>query len=943
MKSDLTCPVEVVSVRIRQETPAQDGGEKTPLLCVIEFFNLSEKVIDSIQMNIICYDAQDARIGGRLVRAIARSEGRARFSGAFAPDRVEGVARVDASVEKVWFQDGVVWRREERNVREYTPNTLPEGRELDRLRAVAGPDAAGYAREDDIVWMCVCGRANPTSDDHCRRCQRAREAVLREYSFAAIDATVGRRERELERQTMDTLRRSSEETARQMTEQQQRARKRRRRVTAAVALLAVVAVALAALRWGVPAAACLWAQRELEGGQAADAKALYEWVDSYWSGFMAAGERARDAERTIIEGLMDVGTDETLQQAAERASALETEDAPQLYEQAVLARVSLAEEAGDVAQAELLLSTLGDSGEVSARRLALSYRLALEAEKATDYPTAIERYTALGDYEDAAQRREECLLLYGRQLMRAGHYAEAEAQLLQVSGRSEVLALIRQCRYAQGLEAQEAGRYAEAAELLESLGVYEEAETRARQCRYTLGMDALEAGDLETAAAQLRLAESYEDAKERFADVALTLGSAAMAAEDYGQAAEWFSQLDQQGEGGKLWREAVYAYAQTLERDGQAQDAVRQYALLGDYGDAQERLRAIEYRLALMEMEEDPEGALARFEGLGDYRNSREEAKACRYALAKQSYAEGDFRAAMERFEALGDYEDSDAQALRSRYALAGEMLGAQRYAEAAALYEGCGAYMDAEDRAMRARYDAAAALEEEGQVREAARAFAALGSYEDAKARTESCEDAWLGDAYASARLDMALGDYDSVIADLEDVWQEELPERYAQIPQLMEQACLARAKELIEQRKPLDALPVLERIPDNTNAKKLLDAYVYRIIGRWKDTRGREYVFRRDGSCSIDGQERYFGGGDYDITVGDSPYPTRAAYGVVSLKKGVLTLKEVQSGSTLRLTYLGEPTERADEPQSAAEDTSAETAAQDGNGADADAREQE
>ena len=367
MKSDLTCPVEVVSVRIRQETPAQDGGEKTPLLCVIEFFNLSEKVIDSIQMNIICYDAQDARIGGRLVRAMARGEGRARFSGAFAPDRVEGVARVDASVEKVWFQDGVVWRREERNVREYTPNALPEGRELDRLRTVAGPDAAGYAREDDIVWMCVCGRANPTSDDRCRRCQRAREAVLRDYSFAAIDSTVGRRERELERQTMDTLRRSSEETARQMTEQQQRARKRRRRATAAVVLLAVVAVSLAALRWGVPAAVCLWAQRELDNGQAADAKGLYEWVDGYWPGFMDAGERAKDAERAIIAGLMDVGTDETLAQAAERAAALGTEDAPQLYEQAVLARASLAEEAGDYAQAELLLGQLGRSETANAR------------------------------------------------------------------------------------------------------------------------------------------------------------------------------------------------------------------------------------------------------------------------------------------------------------------------------------------------------------------------------------------------------------------------------------------------------------------------------------------------------------------------------------------------------------------------------------------------
>ena len=68
-------------------------------------------------------------------------------------------------MEKVWYQDGVIWRREERNVREYSPNALPPGRELDRLRSVAGPDAVGYAREDDTVWLCVCGRANRTSDD----------------------------------------------------------------------------------------------------------------------------------------------------------------------------------------------------------------------------------------------------------------------------------------------------------------------------------------------------------------------------------------------------------------------------------------------------------------------------------------------------------------------------------------------------------------------------------------------------------------------------------------------------------------------------------------------------------------------------------------------------------------------------------------------------------
>ena len=53
MKSDLTCPVEVVHVAIQRET--EDTNENGQILCLIDFFNLSDKVIDSIQMNIICF------------------------------------------------------------------------------------------------------------------------------------------------------------------------------------------------------------------------------------------------------------------------------------------------------------------------------------------------------------------------------------------------------------------------------------------------------------------------------------------------------------------------------------------------------------------------------------------------------------------------------------------------------------------------------------------------------------------------------------------------------------------------------------------------------------------------------------------------------------------------------------------------------------------------
>ena len=125
---------------------------------------------------------------------------------------------------------------------------------------------------------------------------------------------------------------------------------------------------------------------------------------------------------------------------------------------------------------------------------------------------------------------------------------------------------------------------------------------------------------------------------------------------------------------------------------------------------------------------------------------------------------------------------------------------------------------------------------------------------------------------------------------------------------------------EELTALGKPLDALPILKRIEGNKTAKKRMEAYVYQLIGRWKDTRGTEYVFREDGSCCIAGKEGYFGGSGYEITVGDEPYPTKGEYSVVSVRGKTVTLRGLQSGRTIRLSYLGEPTDReenADNPE--------------------------
>ena len=909
MKSDLTCPVEITKVTVSREK--EDIKEREQIVCLIEFFNLSEKVIDSLQMNIVCFDPDGTRLGGRLVRSAATGEGRAHFSGTFVPEHVDGAVRVEAAVEKVWFKDGVLWRREDRNVREYTPNQLPQGRELDRLRAVAGPDAAGYAREDDIVWMCVCGRANRTSDDKCLRCERAREEVLEKYSFAAIDSTVGEKERERQRSTQETLRRSSEETVKEQTAMRKKSKKKRRVMKTIVALLMLVAVLLAAARWGVPYGAGLYAAKLMDQGELMKAKEIYAFIGEYWPDEYNAHALYDECEDRMIERFIKANTDAALDEAMARAKAHTGANAPALYERAVLARAQLAIDDKDTDLAEELLGAMPESEAAQEMLCALIYDIAVAARDKVDYPAAIERFKSLGDYSDAAQQVSECTYDYGRQLMREGQYQLAHEQLLLVADRADAITLIRQCRYAIALDAQENGDYFAAADLFETLGVYEEAETRAKQCRYTAGMNALGTGNLALAAQQLRQAGDYEDAVARFTDAAMTLGNAALSEENYVEAISWLEQLPREGEAGAALDKATYAYARELEEAGQTDAAALEYASLGDYEDSLERVKAIEYDAAVQEMANAPESALLRFEGLGDYKDAERLALKCRYQAAKALFDKGEYEQALSEFERLGDYEDSRSQVKRSRYAMASEKAEAGEYEEAAALFEACGAYLDAEERAMKAQYARAEALEAAQEYEQAAKAYAALGSYEDAKLRVMACEDAWLKSAFTGARMDMEVGDYVSVIDALAPYWQLDLPARYEEIADLYEEACMQRAQALIDMRRPLDALELLEQIESiNKTARKRLDAYVYRIIGRWKDARGVEYIFRRDGSCAIAGEEGFFGGSGYDIFVGTKKYPTKAAYSVVSLRNKTLTLKNLDTGSTVRLSYVGEPT---------------------------------
>ena len=120
-------------------------------------------------------------------------------------------------------------------------------------------------------------------------------------------------------------------------------------------------------------AVCWYAGRQLESGRAADAKDLFAWVERGWPGQFGAQERANEAERVIIDGLLAIGTQDALSQAAQRAGALE--DGAR-EEQANLALARLAIDSGDHAAAESLLRAMPTNEEAQALLLELVYSIA---------------------------------------------------------------------------------------------------------------------------------------------------------------------------------------------------------------------------------------------------------------------------------------------------------------------------------------------------------------------------------------------------------------------------------------------------------------------------------------------------------------------------------------------------------------------------------------
>lgn len=752
MRIDLNCPVEVW--RCRLPATAEEP-------CEITLYNLGNKPAVSVEVMLIFVDGE----GRELQRLVERrhevtgTPGQS-FSMQMAipaemltprPDRVE------VSVEKIWFDDGLVWRRVKANMVEYRTNALRRGRALNTLRYIAGEDAIGYPTLEETHWMCVCGRPNRLDTDACARCGRLRSDVFSNFNRQAVEVAMSRQEARLAEVTAGAERLGSGEKDDAIVRPKHVFRKL---MTALLVLALLAAGGLAGYRWLLrPYLTYRQAAQLQQQGRYDEAIEAYSSI----AGYRDTDEKIRTAGYDRANALLARGEYDAAAAAFEALNAPDRENRVKevRYRQA---EAMLGE--GRTSEARAIFVELGDyrpgTGDAESREMVrrCDRQRADALFEGSNWEEAYAAYRDLGDDGDAVDRMPLCFYTPGKDALEAGDPAEALRWLTreEIAGYKDTEALVRRAHYEQAVLLLAAGETTQAGLAFAAAGDYLDAEEQARDCIYTPALEKADAGEWAEAAMLFKQLPGYLDADAQWRRCVLSGAREQMEAGSWDAALEVLASLpEDDAEAAALRLECIYRDACAKQARGEYGQALLKLGQLpDDYEDTADRRLACAYGEARAMVDREEYGNAARaFDELGDYLDSPAWANDARYRDADASFAAEDWETAYELYSALGEYRDAAERARESRYrqAQAFYTLGDPDSLMAAeSIYEELADYGQSAEMLQLVRYAVGVYLLEQGNYKEARDRFDKLSGYSDSAERIRACD-------YAAAEADLKAG----------------------------------------------------------------------------------------------------------------------------------------------------------------------------------------
>lgn len=933
MKIDLTCPVELWHFKM---PTAEDP------YCRLQLYNLTIKDVASIQATFLCYDAQ----GEQLMRCVERVQGldglsKHSFEMAVAIEDGDKAADMELMIEKVWFLDGTVWRRGTAEASSFTPNALSDPKRLAVLRQMAGRDAVGYPSDQGAVWVCVCGRPNAASEDACRRCRRDKHDSFTRFHEAAVEKVIIERENEME----EKARREREQAARDQKAREEKAarRKRRRR---RIIRISVTVITLSALFYGVyfhgiPYYKYYTATRQLDNSQYELARAGFVNLADY-----------RDSQTMVTEcdyrkadANLSAGTFTSLKLAQEAFDALGNyrDSATRASEARYISAEKYLTNA-QYEQAIAIYQAIPAYKDASAKMLRARYLWAQDEFENLLFDSARERFLALGAYLDSAEMAVKCIYRPATLRMDEGAYIEAGDLFIQAGEYSDAPLRAQEAYYKAGETLFDEQEYEQAAEYFLLSGDYLDAYRRATQCLYAPAVALMDEGLYEEAKQRFDMISGFDDSRERSMECSYQLGLAQAAQGNYQAAIAHFDQAIEMATANEARKEAIYQLALEYQNAGDTENALAQWQQIAEYKDAQDYINRIRYASAQTLFNAGQyEQALEVFTALGAYMDSSVLAQESRYGYAVGLYNQGLYDDALEAFTPIGKLDDAShyidlcryqqglALMAKGSYKEAAEVMDklSARLDEAVTQYEECiyrqgveamnagnsveasgllrqvSGYKDAEDLFHQVTYQAAQTARANGELSQAAALFARLGAYQDAAKQATDCYDEYFESAFATAKACIDRNEYQKAVDAMEGLDMTNLSDKYAALPGMYDAARYALANALYVDEKPYKALVYYKQIPNYRDvAEKLSSRVCYTMLGKWKSSKNVEFVFKEDGTCVIDGTKYYFYARQYSLKTGTSEDNLKQTYQIVDERKNSLTLKNLKTKTTYKLT---------------------------------------
>ncbi len=941
MRIDLTCPVEVWKCHI----PTAENP-----FCTLQMYNLSQENVSSLQVAILAFDAEGTQIS-RHVERVLTPEAEKQHVFELSVQDEEDVTATDLEIliEKVWMEDGSVWRRGSAEMTEYTPEKPLEGDQRGVMRTLAGPDASCLPSDQGHVWICVCSRVNPSTADHCARCGRDKHDVFLKLNRAELEKIILRRRSEQEEKEREE--REKERLAEEEKAEVRRKKKRRRRIIRNTVISLVLAAVLFALVWffGIPYYRYLRASQALENGQYAAAREQFSALNDY-----------SDSAQMVVEcdyqsalASLRYGTYTSLASAQEAFGALGSyKDSAERAREAAYTRGEKYFAASRWEEAADMYAQVEGYSDASEKRIRSVYAWAGDLFRAGDYAGAREKYLSVSSFGDSAEMARECLYQPALKYLEGGEALKALEAFSdpELDGYRDVERRRLEACYMVGESYYAAEDYDTAAEYYSRAGDYGDALSKLKKCLYDPAMKDMADGDYLAAAEKLEQILSFDDARAQWETCIMNLGQQAMAEEDHKAAMDWFSRIsDDNILASTLLNECIYRAALRAYGEGDTETAERYFAEIPGYQDADSYRYGILYEKARGYVES---GSYAEaepiLEELGPYEDSEEDLRLVRYRMAMAAMEEGKYEEAIYLFDQAGSYEDAPDQLDNARYLMALDLKNSGQWQKAADIFMGISGYADSSDRYDECMYELATAALDSGETEKAAEYLAAIPGYRDADelyratvyaaamnyraggeyaraaewflkipdyqdsaAQAAECQDLYYAAAYDAAMAAYEDKDYPLVVSTLAGMDLDSLPERYSALAEIYPASAYQAAEKLYNEKRPYEALYYYRLIPDYRDVStKKLTRTCYAILGRWVTEKNEVMEFREDGTCTILGKDYYMYVTQYAINLGseDDPEKMEYAYNIVRRSAKALKLKHEKSGTYYQLALSGE-----------------------------------